>query len=100
MREGNIDKVSIENFGFGVFKRIDSCAREGLDVRVILRRRDNRGLRQTGSNAPGGGLAIPRGTDRGSQRRVINELLIEVNVLVKYRKDDRLGGERVVQRRC
>jgi hypothetical protein len=45
MREGNIDKVSIENFGFGVSKRIDSCAREGLDVRVILRRRDNRGLR-------------------------------------------------------
>jgi hypothetical protein len=44
MREGNIDKVSIENFGFGS-KRIDSCAREGLDVRVILRRRDNRGLR-------------------------------------------------------
>ena len=91
MREGNIDKVSIENFGFGVSKRIDSCAREGQDVRVILRRRDNRGLRKTGANAPGGGLAISRGTDRGSQRGVIDELLVKVNVLVKYRENNKLG---------
>ena len=91
MRNRNIDKVSIEDFGFGMFKKIDSCAREGPDVRVILRRRKNRGFRKTGANASGDGLSIPRGTNRGGERGVINEMLIEVNVLVKYRRDDRLG---------
>ena len=55
-----------------------------MDVRVILRGRNNGGFRQAGANAPGGRLAITGGTDRRSKRRVISELLIEVNVFVKY----------------
>jgi hypothetical protein len=81
------------NSRFGVSEGVDSRAREGVNVRVILRGRNDGGFRKAGANAPGGRLAITGGTDRSSKRRVINELLIEVNVLVKYRKDDRLEGK-------
>ena len=95
MRNRNVDKVGIEDFGFGMFERIDPCALKGLDVRVVLRRRKNGGFRETGANASGDRLSIPRGTHRSGERGVINKMLIEVNVLVKDRRGDRLGEARL-----
>ena len=53
------------------------------------------GVRETGANASGNGLSIPRDTHRSGERRVVNKILIEVNVLVKDRRGDRLGEARL-----
>jgi hypothetical protein len=52
-------------------------------------------VRETGANASGDGLSIPRNTHRSGERRVVNKILIEVNVLVKDRRGDRLGEARL-----
>ena len=91
MRSRDVDLVGIDNFRSGMFEGIDPCALKRLDVRVVGRGRKSGGFRETGANASGNGLSIPRGTNRGGERGVVNEMLIEVNVLVKYRRDDRLG---------
>ena len=66
---------------------VDSRAREGVNVRVILGGRNDGRFREAGANAPGGRLAITGGTDRRSKRWIVSELLIKVNILVKCRED-------------
>ena len=95
MRSGDVDLVGIDDFRSGMFEGIDPCALKRLDVRVVLRRRKNGGFRETGANASGDRLSIPRNTHRSGERGVINKMLIEVNILVKDRRGDRLGEARL-----
>ena len=95
MRSRDVDLVGIDNFGSGMFERVDPSALKRLDVRVVLRRKKNGGLRKTGANASGDRLSIPRNTHRSGERGVINKILVEVNVLVKDRRGDRLGEARL-----
>jgi len=86
MWERNIDKVSIHNSGFRVSEGVHSRAREGGDVRVILGGRNGGRFRKAGANAPGNRFAITREANRRSKRRIVSELLVEVNIHIKYRK--------------
>jgi hypothetical protein len=95
VRSRDVDLVGIDNFRSGMFEGIDPCALKRLDVRVVRRGKNNGGFRETGANASGDGLSIPRNTHRSGERRVVNKILIEVNVLVKDRRGDRLGEARL-----
>ena len=95
MRSRDVDLVGIDNFRSGMFEGIDPCALERLDVRVVRRGRKSGGFREAGANASGNGLSIPRDTHRSGKRRVVNKILIEVDVLVKDRRGDRLGEARL-----
>ena len=94
MRSGDVDLISINDFRSGVFEGIDPCALRRLDVRVVGRGRKSGGFREARANASANGLSIPRGTHRGGERRVVNKILVEVNVLVEDRRGDTFGGLR------
>ena len=87
--------IGIDDFRSGMFEGIDPCALRRLDVRVVGRGRKNGGFQETGTNASDSGLSVPRGTHRGGERRVVDEVLIEVSVLVEDGRGDRLEGARV-----
>ena len=95
MRSRGVDFIAVDDFRFGVFEGVDPCALRRLDVRVVGRGRKDGGFPETGANAPDSGLSVPKGTHRGGERRVVNEILIEVNVLVEDGRGNRLEGARV-----
>ena len=93
MRSRGVDFIAVGDFRFRVFERVDPCALRRLDVRVVGRGRKNGGFQGTGANAPDSGLSVPRGTHRGGERRVVDEILIEVNILIEDGRSDGWGGD-------
>ena len=95
VRSRDVDLITVGGFRFRMLERVDPFAWRGLDVRVVGRRRENKGFQGIGAKGPDSRLSVLRGTHRGGERRVVNKILIEVNVLVEDGRGDRLEGARV-----
>ena len=92
MRSRDVDLITIRGFRFGMLERVDSFAWRGLDVRVIGRGGEKGGFKGIGARTPDGRLSVLRGTHRGDERRVVDEVLIKVNVLVEDGRGDGWEG--------
>ena len=88
VRDRDVNLIAVGGFRFGELERVDSLARRRLDVRVIVRRGEKGGFERVGARTPGGRLSIVGSAHRGDKRRVVNEILIEVNILIEDRRID------------
>ena len=91
MRSRDVDLITIRGFRFGMLERVDSLAWRGLDVRVIGRGGEKGGFKGIGARTPGGRLSIGGGAHRGDKRRVVDEILVEVNILIEDGRSDGWG---------
>ena len=92
MRSRDVDLITTRGFRFGMLERVDSLAWKGLDVRVISRGGEKGGFEGIGARTPDGRLSVLGGAHRGDKRRVVDEVLVEVNILIEDGRGDGWEG--------
>ena len=91
VRGRDVNLVAVGGFGLGKLEGVDSLARRRRDVRIIVRRGKKRGFEGVGARASSSRLSIMGGAHRGDERRVVEKVLIEVDIFIKDRGIDERG---------
>jgi hypothetical protein len=92
VRSRDVSLITVGGFRFGMLERVDSLAWKGLDVRVIGRGGEKGGFEGIGARTPDSGLSVLGGAHRGDKRRVVDEVLVEVNILIEDGRGDGWEG--------
>ena len=97
VRDRDVNLIAVGGFGLGKLEGVDSLARGGRNVRVLVRGRKKRGFEGVGARASSSRLSIMGGAHRGDKRRVVEKVSDRGQYLHQRQEARRKGQEQSAQ---